>query len=297
MSRILQKDKILKNTVKYQLSLQRTSLSRAGLLNLSGLAISSLADIGTQKYLKILDVSQTNLESLQSLPPQPNLQQIIADDTSINSFWGLTRHPKLKSVSFINTPLSSSDDSKFRLTMLVLVGPMLSVINGVPVSPKERLAASKYPLIARFLIEANWEIEDDPIPTPDQFRKLAAEHHIRIKGVDPEFTNDEAQKYFIPPRQLVPVGIQIEEYEESENEAETDRDVELQEQIYEELHNIGVTVNKGPEMPKELFNAVKSLTVLAKSLEGCYKEVFGIEDEEQIAETYEDEEEDMHNQS
>lgn len=282
-----------KNRVKYQLQIQRPSLSRAGLLNLSGLDITSLAEIGTQKYLKILNISNTNLESLDTLPSQPNLQQIIADDTQMNSFIGIMRHPKLRSVSFLNTPIAE-DDHKFRLTLLVLVGQMLSVINGVPVSPRERIEASKYPLISRYLIETNWEIQE-PVPTTEEFRELTVNSGIRLKGVDSEFTNDEAQKYFVPPPQLVPIetGKLIFQSDDSDENIDTviiNQDLDLQKQIYKELHNIGITVNKGPDMQKEIVMAVKGLADIVKNFESCYKEVFNIPEDVQSGEYYDEEE-------
>lgn len=285
-----------KNTrLKYQLSIQRPSLSRNGLLNLSGLAITSLAEMGTQKYLKILNISNTNLDSLETLPAQPNLQQIIADNTQIDSFVGLMRHPKLKSVSFLNTPIAE-DDHKFRLTLLVLVGQMLSVINGVPVSAKERIEASKYPLITRYLIENNWEIEE-PVPSTEDFRKLVVDSGIRLKGVDSEFTNDEAQKYFVPPPQLVPIDtMKKKEFPSDDSDEDVDtmiinQDIDLQKQIYKELHSIGITVNKGPDMQREIVMAVKGLADLVKNFEGCYKEVFNVNGDVQSEGYFEEEEE------
>ena len=284
-----------KNRVKYQLQIQRPSLSRAGLLNLSGLDITSLAEIGTQKYLKILNISNTNLESLDTLPSQPNLQQIIADDTQMSSFIGIMRHPKLRSVSFLNTPIAE-DDHKFRLTLLVLVGQMLSVINGVPVSPKERIEASKYPLIARYLIETNWEIQE-PVPTTEEFRELSVNSGIRLKGVDSEFTNDEAQKYFVPPPQLVPIDpgkYRMFPSDDSDDNIDTmiiNQDLDLQKQIYKELHNIGVTANKGPDMQREIVMAVKGLADIVKNFENCYKDVFNVPQNTQYIEYFEEEEE------
>lgn len=282
-----------KNSLKYQLSIQRPSLSRNGLLNLSGLDITSLEKMGTQKNLKILNISNTNLESLETLPTQPNLCQIIADDTQINSYAGLMRHPKLRSISFLRTPIAE-DDHKFRLAILVLVGQMLSVINGTAVTAKERIEAAKYPLIARYLIETDWEIQE-PVPSTEDFRKLVVDSGIRLKGVDSEFTNDEALKYFVPPPQLIPVEtVKRKDFpsDESDEDVETiNQDLDLQKQIYKELHSIGITVNKGPDMQKEIVMAVKGLADLVKNFEGCYKEVFNINEDVQSDAYFEEEEE------
>ncbi|OHS93702.1 hypothetical protein TRFO_40023 [Tritrichomonas foetus] len=271
-----------KNKVKYQLSIQRTSLSREGLLNLSDLRIDSLKDLGTQKYLKTLNISETDIASLESLPPQPNLQQIVCDNTDIDSFVGLSRHPKLKSVSFLHTPLSEREN--FRLSCLVIVGQMLSVINGVPVTQRERIQAAEYPVISRYLLEAGWDIQV-PVPSIDDFRELAMDFRLKLKGCDLEFTNDESQKYLIPPPQLVPINtFQVADFDEDleDDEMETpkdiDLDIDLQNFIYEKLHSIGINVTKGPNMQREIVAAVSGLADLVKNFEGCYKEVFQLND-------------------
>ena len=267
----------LRNKLKYQLSIQRPSLSNLGLLNLSGLDITSLEDMGTQKNLRTLDISGTPIESLESLPAQPNLQQLVADGTRVNTFAGLCRHPKLRSVSLQRTPISETEN--FRLSLLVLVGQMLAVINGTPVRPSERVAAAKYPIIARMLLEAGWQIEVPP-PGKDEMRELALDYNIRVKGVDPEFSSDESKKYLDPPPQLVPIDTKEFESESEEDINEFSQEVDLQNALYEKLHTIGITVNKGPNMQREIVEAVKGLADLVKGFEGCYKEVFQLNDNE-----------------
>jgi hypothetical protein len=194
--------------IKYQLKIQRVALSSKGRLNLSQpdpdlppIRLTTLTPLGTQQRLKVLDVSKTPLAGLQTLPPQPVLEKIIANETQIGTYAGLGRHPRLKSLWLLGTPLSALP--QFRLTLCILVGTHLTSINGVPVSPGERSTASEYPLLARYLIEAGWEVEV-PAPSLERFIALSNEKRLRFKGVDSGFTTVEAQKYLrAPPALLV----------------------------------------------------------------------------------------------
>lgn len=69
------------------------------------------------------------------------------------------------------------------------------------------------------------------------------------------------------------------------------QDIDLQKQIYKELHSIGITVNKGPDMQREIVMAVKGLADLVKNFEGCYKEVFNVNGDVQSEGYFEEEEE------
>jgi hypothetical protein len=200
--------------LKYQLSIQRVSLSsKAGLLNLSRAqlqndplgrgaeSVESLSALGTQPHLRTLILSETPLCSLDTLPPQPNLRHLIADRSAIDSYGGLSRHPRLASLSLVSTPLA--ERPLFRLSCIVLVGVHLASINGDPVTIDEKLEATQYPLIARDLIEHGWEIER-PLPSSARFKEHVRKFELKIKNVDPDFSNLEAQRYLRPPPAFVP---------------------------------------------------------------------------------------------
>jgi hypothetical protein len=242
-SRIQDKNR---DSIKYQLSLQRPILSSTGKLNLSQpqpdmppLHIVDLHSLGKQLRLKILDVSKTPLLSFQTLPKQPVLEELIANDTQINSYVGLGRHPHLKSLQLFSTPLSTFP--KFRLSCCILAGHHLTSINKKPVTPSERTVASEYPLLARYLIEAGWEVEV-PMPSVQRFIRLASQFSIKLNGVDSGFTTFEAQKYLRPPPALVPVKVKAVETEIETVEEIPEQNEELIVSICEKLQHVGFHV-------------------------------------------------------
>lgn len=262
------------DTVKYQLSVQRRSLSLNGLLNLKDRNITNLADIGTQPKLKTLNLTNLPITSLETLPPQPDLRHIIADNTSIDTFAGLSRHPRLQSISLIDTPLSQQKD--FRLTCLVLCGQRLTSINGKGANDREKMQGNAYPLIARYLIEAGWPIEK-PVPSTEKFKQLAIKYRLKIRGVDSEFSNAEALKYFKPPPALTKENATVENLwsdEECEESFETNN--ELLEKICERLKKVGINVDADEE---SVLQVVSGLAGIINDLGMCTKQLLGGNDE------------------
>jgi hypothetical protein len=231
----------------------------------------ALKILGTQPRLKVLDLSDTPLTSLEGLPPQPNLQVLIADSTGISSFRGLSRHHHLREVSFDSSPISWDQD--FRLKCLILVGQRLAKINGQAVTISERKIAKDYPLIAKQLIEADWELEH-PVPSKERFRALAIEKKIKFEGANSHFTNVESAKYFEPPPALVRgVGVTSTELGDSalydsdiyiDRSGSIDSGSELAVQISEALKDIGLWVR--PE-EDQIIAAVSGLCDIVKALD------------------------------
>ena len=190
----MENDKI----VKTQLNLQRRLLSLERMLDFSEKEITNLSVLNEQPKLFRLILNKTPLKSLESLPVQPNLHEIIADNSQIQSYSGFTRLSKLTSISLENTPLSKQPH--FRLACLVVIGPKLCSINNEPITSEERKAAARYPLIAKYLIEAGWPIAV-PCPKNDEFKNYASQYHIQTKGLmlSDSFNEDESDPFFKPP--------------------------------------------------------------------------------------------------
>ena len=260
--------------IKYQLSVQRPRLSRFGTFSIENLDIQSLSDIGTQKALKTLIVSNSKISSFSTLPSQPNLEKIFADNCQINSYAGLTRHPRLKNVSFQNTPISRQPN--FRLCCIILIGNRLSLINGVPVSNKEKLIASQYPLIARNLIEAGWKFRY-PVPTRNEFCRYAHEFKLKL-GIDPDLYNENAQKYF----RNIPYFISTDDTssipkEEEITENEGAKDLELARLLQTILQKkLGVKIDSD-FIFDDITNVVRDLSKIVQKLSLEQKEIFGID--------------------
>jgi hypothetical protein len=216
--------------------------------------------------LRVLDISSTPIKSLRTLAPQPILQEIIAIGSTLEDYGGLPRQPHLKTISFQSTPLS--DHENFRLSCLVLVGPHLSMINGDPVTKSERNAAIEYPLIAKSLIESGWEIEC-PVPPKEKFKELANDFQLKLRGVDPGFTSEEARRYLRPP----PAIGARREPPEPESEPQDD---ELILGIRATLRTIGVHVKpEGSEVLRavaklaDILNELGNLSTLSDILAAC----------------------------
>jgi hypothetical protein len=251
------------NRVRYQISVQRQSLTKTGVLNLSRpndalpvLAIRSLKGIGTQPHLRVLDLTLSPITSLRELPSQPALQQILASGSAIKDYVGLSRHPHLKLISFEETPLANRDN--FRLSCLVLVGPHLASINGVSVSNAERRIACTYPLIAKPLLDHDWKIEV-PVPSSQRFKALAGQFRLKLSGVDSGFTTDEALKYLRPPPALAAVRGKPE----PEKRSHAGQDIELMQRISGKLKGIGVYVRAEET---EVIRALTKLSAIVKDL-------------------------------
>lgn len=285
---VREKHEQLQNNLKYQLSVQRTQLKLQGILDLrqkkllNNKNFPSLEDLGTQKSLKTLLLQETMFESLETLPPQTNLQYINADGSQLSSYTGLSRHPKLHSVSFLDTPLS--EDPNYRLSLLIVIGQRLTMVDGVPITQQEKKKASKYPLIARYLIEAGWEVVD-PCPSIDSFREIAIEKRLKFKGVDRRFENDEAQKYFKPPLFLIPRDVvpkkQEDDFEDVEEDVEEfEEELKLAYELRSELHHIGINIQNNENMTDEIIGAIKSLAHLMESLNPVSDILFKEEEEE-----------------
>jgi hypothetical protein len=141
---------------------QRQSLAAVGLVSLKGCTIVSLVKLGRQPQLLTLDVSKTSLESLESLEPQESLIEVITDESALKDFQGLDRHPKLSKFSAISTLLAARPN--FRIAALIIVGSMLSLLNGVSVTAAERDQTRIFPKIAKYQLQNEWSLELRDIP-------------------------------------------------------------------------------------------------------------------------------------
>jgi hypothetical protein len=202
--------------------------------------------------LRILDISFTPIKSLRTLAPQPKLEKIIAFESGLEDYDGLSRQSHLKEILLTSTPLAEREN--FRLSCLVLVGARLSIINDIPVTKSERNAAAEYPLIAKSLIESGWEIEW-PVPTAEQFRELANQFQLKLKGLG-RFASDEGRKLMRPP----PAIAAPKEPPEPETEPQDD---ELMQGICARLRTIGIHVKMDES---EVLRTVTKLAAILNEL-------------------------------
>ncbi|OHS99215.1 hypothetical protein TRFO_08451 [Tritrichomonas foetus] len=275
------------NNLKYQLSVQRRSLSSTGLIDISKRQISSLAALGPQPHLRILNITETPIKSLASLPPQPFLTQIIANGSQLETLAGLSRFPKLREISFKETPLFVKPN--IRIACLIVIGNQLSRINQKKVKKIERLDASKYPIIAKYLLEADWQLEV-PVPSMEQFQKLSQEEKFRDSVPnDPSiyrFPNvlidihEEKEKELLLSNSILRQSDDEEEIPEEINEQDR-LDAELEKELVQKLASFGIRVKQGEECRGEIIEAISGLADLVKIFDTCTETVTGYREEKE----------------
>ena len=183
------------SALSFTLGQQRKMMANTGKLDLSNLKLDKLNELGNQRALIELNVSENpHLTSFLTLPKQACLKTIIANGSGINILSGLSNQPRLSSISLIDTPISKIDN--FRIAVLLAAGPRISSINGTPVSKTERLRFLCYPQIARKLVNLGW-IPVYPPPVEQDFRYLAQQ--FNIKAEDSDFIVYSDQKDSVPP--------------------------------------------------------------------------------------------------
>ena len=286
-----------KNGLSYQLIVQKSSLALYGCINLSGMkGIKSLSRFGTQPKLTCLNLTETSFESLDSLPSQPWLNELIVDKSKLNSYKGLGKHPQLKIFSAIGAPIS--ERPMFRIAMLILVGPKLSVINGVRIKRREKEIAAQYPKLAKLLIEAGWDPTPDTDPEDIDYKRLAKEYSITVDGSTIEEDEDSFQALFSPPAVLVPKNEKEEArlekefedmYEQASEQFHAVQEETLARELAKTLRRIGISVVQGEKMKDEIIVAVSQLADLVRHLDDCADEILGAnlaEEEEQEIEEH-----------
>lgn len=137
-------------------------LAKTGTLNLSAEVMEDLSFVGCRETMKKLDLSFTHLTSLVGLAYQPKLDSLILDSSDLINFKNFRAVQKISSISLRNTPAAATPN--FKLSLLLVIGPSLRVINGQRVSDRLREKAKQYPEIASDLVNCGWMAQ---YPCPD----------------------------------------------------------------------------------------------------------------------------------
>lgn len=269
----------VRNELRYQLNIQRQSLSSSGFVTLKGQkGITSLEEFGTQHRLKTLDLTGTPLKSLSTLAGQPWLTKLILNNSSIESYEGLSRHPRLEEISATGTALA--DRPNFRLALVILVGPKLRYINGTKVKLSERQDAASFPRLAKLLIEAGWDPTDKTLSV-QEYRKLVDEYDLVVG--DARLADDEERfgELINPPAVFVPHEAKSESAADDKvAEAAAKKEEKLVKDLATVLSRIGIRVQQGEKRKEEIVVAVSQLAELAKMVDECADEILGVEEED-----------------
>ncbi|EAY03869.1 hypothetical protein TVAG_443570 [Trichomonas vaginalis G3] len=249
--------------LRQDIAKQKVQLSRTGSLIFKDMQIPTI-DIGVQKSLIILEVSDTDLKSFETLKPQPSLKEICVTNCPISNFRGLGQQTKLSTINFVNTPIS--EQKFFRLACLVAVGPKLSSINNVAVTRTERLKAECYPPITKKLLDEGWILQY-PIPSKEDFKFAAQKFNINY-----EESELEVNKY--DNISASPIANRNKKSKQPENNQS------FVEKAAEVLLPLGFHIRSGENMIDDVLESVDTLVQLAASAEKAADEAEEEEEEE-----------------
>lgn len=153
-------------------------LNSTGKLDLSGEIIQDLSFIGSRPSMKILDLSFSSIRSFEGLAAQPKLDYLILDGSTISSFKNASSISKITKISLTNTPVSSIPN--YKLSLLIVCGKNLRVINGKIIPEKLKRKAESYPPIVSKLIDSGWMAEY-PCPDDVDIEELCIEYGIQYE--------------------------------------------------------------------------------------------------------------------
>jgi hypothetical protein len=111
----------------------------SGVLDLSGRSLTRLPNLPVLPALKILNVSDNDLQSFAGLVQQPNLEVVIARKNQISALNGLQNQPALHTLDIRGTPLA--ERANFRRIALATVGDNLFELNGQPLNAQDQVVA------------------------------------------------------------------------------------------------------------------------------------------------------------
>jgi hypothetical protein len=182
---------------------------RSGTLDLSGEILDDLSAIRSSLSLKQLILSFTQFRTLESLPFQPNLDSLLLDSSELKNFKNFRAIPKLSAITLKNTP--ASRHPRFKLSLVIVVGPSLRSITGQQVSGQLRQKAAHSPPAAADLVNLGW-LAEWPVPSTARFEELArewAEAQEPQTVVAPIDVSSEVTPPSSPPRQS-PLAVKIQ---------------------------------------------------------------------------------------
>lgn len=264
-------------TLIQALQRQRRQLSMKGVLNFSGIKTDNLSRIGNQHALVELVLNDSSITSFGTLQAQKRLKSIIADNSKVQVLSGLSIQPRLSSVSLRNTPVSK--DEYFRVELLVVVGPRLSLINGSPVTPNERRMAQSYPPIARRLVESGWVLQ---YPPPSKYDFIYLAKQFKIENVSKDEFNTQLpppipEKVPSPPgspktekselQSNVQSPTQNSEREQSLEQIEMNDELTFCDKVAAILRPLGFAIRNGPEMVNDITTSVESICDVVSKIE------------------------------
>ena len=126
--------------------------------------------------MKYLDISKTPLESVDGLTYHKKLKYFIANQSHISSLKNFKVLRSCDVISLIDTPVSKHPN--YKLSLLLVIGDHLNLIDGKLVSQSIKAKARSYSPIASDLINAGWMAEY-PCPSVEILNQLCIQYGIQ----------------------------------------------------------------------------------------------------------------------
>jgi hypothetical protein len=157
------------------------ALARSGTLNLIHERFSDLSILQHPQlepwipFLKVLDLTGTQISNLDGLPILPRIVCLITDFTSLDSARNIFSVRTVTSISLQRTPFQKT--SHYKLCLYIAIGPDLVQIDGQQVTEVTRSRAKLYPKCTAALINAGWVFQYPP-PSAAEFELLCGRFSV-----------------------------------------------------------------------------------------------------------------------
>jgi hypothetical protein len=153
-------------------------MGATGKLDLNGEVLGDLKFLTSKSSLKHLDLSFTTLRSLAGLGHQPHLDNLMLDNSQLEHFANAKAIASISKLSVRNTPVAKI--SNYKLSILLVCGRNLRVINGVAVSDTLRQRCEAYPEVCARLVDQGW-MAKYPCPAEEELRALCETYNIEYE--------------------------------------------------------------------------------------------------------------------
>jgi hypothetical protein len=135
----------------------------------SAKGLQSLSAIHLPPNIKSLNAENNQIVDFVGFIPSPYLEVLNLANNPIASLRGMPPLPKLTTVNMTGTPFSRTQF--YRVSLLLLFGKSVRVIDGERISGTERQIAVSYPQGCDALVRAGWIVSYPP-PAPQELRKI-----------------------------------------------------------------------------------------------------------------------------
>jgi hypothetical protein len=161
------------------------TLARSGTLNLIRERFSDLSILQHPQldpwipFLKVLDLTGTQISNLDGLPILPRIVCLIVDFSLLDTARNIFTVRTVTSISLQKTPFQKT--RHYKLCLYIAIGPDLVQIDGQQVTGLTQSRAKLYPKFTPALINAGWVFQYPP-PSADEFEELCRRFSVTFES-------------------------------------------------------------------------------------------------------------------